>query len=264
MQQGHERRPSGGQDGHQRGRRDDDRGAAARPRPALARSPRASSAAAAIRARARARRASTTKRRRGDPRTQLAWCCCARVPGATRSPCSCRSIASAPTWPGVQIAPELAEAHVVGAPAECAGAVPRRERRHLVEEEQLGEQPGLQQRPALPAAELQPAGDPAPRAVAPPDAPGVVVHAPAVAVQEAARGIRDELRERRDAVLQRHRPQPTRRSCAGGSGGAGGGALRNSKGVSERASRGLLAQPPCCSTRPRTSEPRRSCSSRTR
>jgi len=60
----------------------------------------------------------------------------------------------------VEVAPDLAEARVVRVPAERAGPVPGGERRCLVEEEELGELAGLQQRTALPAAELELTGDP--------------------------------------------------------------------------------------------------------
>ena len=63
------------------------------------------------------------------------------------------------------------------------------ERRRLVEEEELGEASGLQQRAALPAAELEPARDPAPSVVAAADPPGVVVEAATVPVDQAARGV---------------------------------------------------------------------------
>ena len=78
------------------------------------------------------------------------------------------------------------------------------ERRRFVEEEELGEASGLQQRTALPAAELEPARDPAPAVVAAADAPFVVVEAATVPVDQAARGVCDELAQRCDPVLQRH------------------------------------------------------------
>ena len=106
---------------------------------------------------------------------------------------------------GMDRAPDLAEAVVVGAPAERTRAMTGGEGGRLVEEEELGEAARLEQRPALPAAELELAGDPAPAVVAPADAAALVVEAAAVAVDQAARGICDELAERRDAVLQRHR-----------------------------------------------------------
>ena len=53
-------------------------------------------------------------------------------------------------------------------------------------------------------AELESARDPALGGVASPDPPVAVVEAAAVAVDEPARGVRDQLAERRDAVLERH------------------------------------------------------------
>ena len=79
-----------------------------------------------------------------------------------------------------------------------------RERGRLVQEEQLGEPARLQQRAALPAAELEPTRDPALPVEAPPDPPGIVVQTPAIPVDESPRRIGDELAERRHAVLQRH------------------------------------------------------------
>ena len=82
------------------------------------------------------------------------------------------------------------------------------ERRRLVEEEQLREPARLQQPRPLPAPELEPAGDPALDREAAADPAGLVVQAAAVAVDEAAGRVRDQLPERRDAVLQRHRVEP--------------------------------------------------------
>src|SRR3954469_3382706 len=103
----------------------------------------------------------------------------------------------------VQLAPARGERAVVLAPAQGAGAVARCERRRLVEEEELGEPAGLQQRRAVPAAERQLAGDPAPACEAPANGPVSVVQAAAVAVDETASGFRHELTQRRDPVLQR-------------------------------------------------------------
>jgi hypothetical protein len=91
-----------------------------------------------------------------------------------------------------------------------------REGRRLVEEEELGEPARLEQRPALPPSELEPARDPAPAVVPPADPPGRVVEAAAVPVDEAAGRVRDQLAERRDAVLQRHVPlcEPCRQTEA--------------------------------------------------
>ncbi len=71
----------------------------------------------------------------------------------------------------MKLAPELAEPGVVLAPAERAGPVPGGEGRRLVEEEELGEAARLEQRLAVPTAELEPAGDPAPAVEAPADRP---------------------------------------------------------------------------------------------
>jgi hypothetical protein len=101
-------------------------------------------------------------------------------------------------------APELAEAHVVLTPTERARTVPGRERRRLVQEEQLGELARLHQLLAVPAAELEPARDPAPRRPAPPDPSLLVVQAAAVPVDEPTRGVRDQLAARSDAVPAGH------------------------------------------------------------
>src|SRR6476469_3005231 len=70
---------------------------------------------------------------------------------------------------------EPEEARVVGTAAERARAVAGAEGGRLVEEEELGELPRLQQRPAVPALELEPAGDPAARRLTPSDpAPSIV------------------------------------------------------------------------------------------
>ena len=101
----------------------------------------------------------------------------------------------------MQLEPEGGEAVVVGAPAERARAMPGRERRRLVEKEELREAPGLHQSLAVPAAELEPARDPALPVEAAPDPPRSVVEAAAVTVDEPTRGIGDELPERRHTVL---------------------------------------------------------------
>jgi len=103
---------------------------------------------------------------------------------------------------------------VVLSPAERARPVPCRERGRLVEEEELGEEPGMEELPSLPAFELEPARDPALRGVTAPDPPGRVVEAAAVPVDEPAARARDQVAERRDAILERHRPQ--RREGAAG------------------------------------------------
>ena len=78
----------------------------------------------------------------------------------------------------VQLAPDLSEPDVVLSAAERARTMTGRERGRLVQEEQLGEPARLQQRAALPAAELEPTRDPALPVEAPPDPPGIVVQAP--------------------------------------------------------------------------------------
>ena len=114
----------------------------------------------------------------------------------------------------VELAPDLAEPDVVLAAAERARAVPGRERRRLVEEEQLGEPAGLQQRLAVPAAEPETARDP-PLAVEPPADPApLIVQAPTVAVHETATGFGDQLAERGDTVPQRHQGQRRRARSA--------------------------------------------------
>ena len=70
----------------------------------------------------------------------------------------------------VELAPESAEAVVVLAAAKSAGAVAGREGGRLVEEEELREAAGLQERLAMPALELEAAGDPALAGVAAADA----------------------------------------------------------------------------------------------
>jgi len=105
----------------------------------------------------------------------------------------------------VQFAPHGDEAVVVGPPALRARPVAGGERGRLVEEEERRVAPGLDDRVAAPAAELEPARDPAPPHERPAHLSPRVVQAAAVAVDEPARGRRDDLTERRDAVTQRHR-----------------------------------------------------------
>ena len=83
-------------------------------------------------------------------------------------------------------APDRDQAVVVLAPAERARAMPGRESRRLVEEEELREPAGLEQRCAPPPPELEPAGDPPLPAVPPPNAAVLVVQAAAVSVDETA------------------------------------------------------------------------------
>jgi hypothetical protein len=99
----------------------------------------------------------------------------------------------------VELAPDRLEVAVIVATALGAGAVSRSERRRLVEEEQLRVAARLQERPAAPA-KLEPAADPALAGERAADGAVGVVEAAAVAVDEAARRIGDELPQRRDAV----------------------------------------------------------------
>ena len=131
-----------------------------------------------------------------------------RPGGSSRSECSWASIASAPAWPGCSPAQIAAEAVVVLPAAQRARAVPGGERRRLVEEEELGEPARLHHRPALPAPELEPAGDPALHLEVAANASVRVVQAAAVAVDQAAGRGGDQLAARRDPVLERHRAQP--------------------------------------------------------
>ena len=91
---------------------------------------------------------------------------------------------------GVQVAPDREQTVIVRAPTLGAGTVPRRERRRLVEEEQLRVAAGLQQRASPPAAELEPARDPALHRERPANATVGVVQAATIAVDEAAGRIR--------------------------------------------------------------------------
>ena len=108
----------------------------------------------------------------------------------------------------MECAPDLGEALVVRVAAQRAGPMACGERGHLVEEEELRELAGLEERAALPTAELEAAGDPAPAVEAPADASAGVVEAPAVPVDEPARRIGDELAEGCDAILQPLRTPP--------------------------------------------------------
>ena len=139
MHERHERPPVRAQDGHQRGRRDHASRCPCEDAVDAPHTRRASSAAASSRARARLAPSASTNAPSGRSPKAASWCRCAREPGATRSPCSWRSIASAPAWPGCRSLQSSVEPHVVGTPAERTGPVPGREGRHLVEEEELGE-----------------------------------------------------------------------------------------------------------------------------
>jgi hypothetical protein len=105
---------------------------------------------------------------------------------------------------GMELPPECAKSHVVLPPAERTRTMTGGERGHFIEEEELREASGLEKTLSLPAAKLEPAGDPALAVVAPADSARVVVQASAVAVHEATRRVGDQLAERRDPVLKRH------------------------------------------------------------
>ena len=106
---------------------------------------------------------------------------------------------------GMQIAPDCSEPLVVHVPAERTRTMPGGECSRLVKEEELRELAGLQQRAAMPPAELELTRDPALAVEAPPNAPMRVVEAAAVAVDEATGRNGDELAERCDAVLAQKR-----------------------------------------------------------
>ena len=104
----------------------------------------------------------------------------------------------------MQVAPDRDQAVVVLAPAFRTRTMPGCERRHFVEEEELGVAAGLQQWTSAPAAELEPARDPALHREAASDAALAIVKTAAIAVHEATGRVRDQIAERRDAVLERH------------------------------------------------------------
>ena len=110
---------------------------------------------------------------------------------------------------GMEVAPDGDQPVVVLAPALRTGAMAGCERGHLVEEEELGVAARLQQRLRLPAAELEPARDPALHRVATANAALGVVEAAAVAVHEASGRVRDQVAERRDPVLERAQTSPS-------------------------------------------------------
>ena len=109
----------------------------------------------------------------------------------------------------MEIAPDGDQAVVVLAPALRTGAMAGRERSHLVEEEELRVAAGLLQRTSPPVAELEPARDPAFHREATADAALGVVEAAAIPVHEATGGVRDEIAERRDPILERAQTSPS-------------------------------------------------------
>src|SRR5580765_755241 len=106
--------------------------------------------------------------------------------------------------PGMEVCPDLDKTSVVLAAAERARPVAGRERRRLVEEEELGEAARLHQWVPVPAPERKPACDPALPVVTPADSAPIVVEAAAVPVDEPTRRVGDHLAQRCDAVLESH------------------------------------------------------------
>lgn len=129
----------------------------------------------------------------------------------------------------MEMTPESREAVVVGPAAQSARSVARSEGGCLVEEEELGELPWLEQSSSLPAAELELTRDPALHAVAPAYPTRRVVQTAAISVHETASGIGDEIAERCDAVLERHdRDASDRASVLVGGQGARDPSMRTS------------------------------------
>jgi hypothetical protein len=104
----------------------------------------------------------------------------------------------------VERAPHPREVLVVRTAAERAGPVAGGERRCLVQEEELGEATGLEERVAPPAPEREAARDPALSAVAASQVAAPVVEAAAISVHESARRFGDELAERGHPIADRH------------------------------------------------------------
>ena len=104
----------------------------------------------------------------------------------------------------VKLRPDLRQAVVVGSPAFGAGTMAGRQRGRLVEEEQLRVAAGRHEWGPTPSAKLQATGDPSLGCVEAANRAGVIVKAPAVAVDEASLGGRDQISQRRHAVLTWH------------------------------------------------------------
>jgi hypothetical protein len=100
--------------------------------------------------------------------------------------------------------PGIDERLVVLVPAQSARPVPGRERRGLVQEEELGEATRLHQSTAMPPSEGQLARDPPLAAVRTSDASVHVVHVAAVRVDEPTCRHGDRLPQRRHPIPQRH------------------------------------------------------------
>ncbi len=106
-----------------------------------------------------------------------------------------------PFLPRMKVAPELDEALVVRVAAKRARTVAGGERRCLVEEEELRELSGLEQRASVPSPELELTGDPPLAIEAPADATMFVVETATVAVDEPASRDCDKLTQWCDAIL---------------------------------------------------------------
>jgi hypothetical protein len=102
----------------------------------------------------------------------------------------------------MQVAPDREQLVIVLAAALRTGAMAGGERRHLVEEEELGVAARLDERTSPSSAELEPARNPPLDRVAAANATLGVVEAAAIAVDEAAGGIGDQVAKRRNPVLE--------------------------------------------------------------
>jgi hypothetical protein len=92
--------------------------------------------------------------------------------------------------------PRAGECVVVLPAAERAGAVSRRERGRLVEEEQLGEPTRLHQGRPVPPAEPEAARDPSPHLITAADVPLIIVEAASIPIDEASGRIGDQVAQR--------------------------------------------------------------------
>ncbi len=204
VQQRHGTLPSAAKHLHER-RRGENGDAALATGESRLRSRRSSSAGADPRARGAARRRWRTNAPSGKPETSASWRRWPRVRGIDPLTVQPRVDRVDPgPLRRVQLVPKCHKGAVVLTAAEGAGAMAGRERRSLVQEEQLREPPRLQEALPSPAAKLEPARDPALRCEATNDRPVHVVQAAAVPVDEPSSRVGDELAERRHSVLQRH------------------------------------------------------------
>jgi hypothetical protein len=100
----------------------------------------------------------------------------------------------------VKTAPDLDETVVVASAAQSARPMSCGQCRRFIEEEELREPAGPQERSAPPAAKVEPARDPALAVVAAADVTVVVVEAAPVSVHQAAGGVSDQLAAGRHAI----------------------------------------------------------------